>query len=218
MDKTQPEDSVDNAMEATDSFQSQSADLSEEPEWYSVGYHTREINLLFQNYSLSNSYEWQKLVNVGHQDWTSLSCILMNSKQIYNVAKCGDLDYSWDCLAWVNDFTVEVVSIWDPVYRVTFSLVTPSQDIVAPQLLRWGIDSCWEPGHLSLSSPSAGAAVTMGIDNLNSQPETLVSPKGQRQTLSPGTQHPSLKMDTGWQSTHTSMPQNSLGNKNISQR
>lgn len=38
---------------------------------------------------------------------------------------------------------------------MTFSLLTPSQDIGAPQLLRGGIDSCWEPGHLSLSSPSA---------------------------------------------------------------
>lgn len=42
--------------------------------------------------------------------------ILMNAKQNYNGGRCGAINYSWDCLGWANNFTVELFSYLKKLY------------------------------------------------------------------------------------------------------
>lgn len=109
-------------MEAADSFQRQSAYPREEPKRYSGGSHTREINLLFRITALVISMI-NTVVNVSRQNCDSLwffskeTRILMNAKQNYNGGRCGAINYSWNSLGWLNDFTVIFIYFKSHIHR-----------------------------------------------------------------------------------------------------
>lgn len=88
------------------------------------------------------------VVNVSHQNCDSMrflflkNCILMNSKQNYSGGRRGAINYSWDCLRWANDPTVELLSYFKNVFQEEGlpSSAHCREIVEAPalQLLEWG--------------------------------------------------------------------------------